>query len=66
MPQNKLVRALAFVPWAYALVWYLATTMGGPRVATWANWGWLAIVAFEVWAFLRVRAAERRNPPPSP
>jgi hypothetical protein len=38
--------------------------MAGPPVSTWANWGWLAVLAFEVWAFLRVRAQERDQPPP--
>jgi hypothetical protein len=64
VPQKKLYQALSIVPWVYALIWYLATSMGGPRLAELANWGWLLIVAFLVWGFFRVRAQERRNPPP--
>jgi len=64
VPRTKLLQALSLVPWAYALLWYLATSMSGPPVSTWANWGWLAVLAFEVWAFLRVRKQERDQPPP--
>lgn len=64
MPDKKLLHAVVYVPWAYVVLWYLATKQGGPRIAAWANWGWLAIIAFEVALFLMIRAQERRRPPP--
>ncbi len=63
VPNKILLRAVVAVPWAYALLWYLVTNSGEPRLAWWANWGWLAILAFEGWGFFAIRAQERRQPP---
>ncbi|MGH6877668.1 MAG: hypothetical protein ACREHV_09870 [Rhizomicrobium sp.] len=63
MPDKKLLNAVVFVPWGYAVLWYFANGQGG-RIAYWANWGWLAIMAAEAALFFLIRAQERRQPPP--
>ncbi|HEV2265567.1 MAG TPA: hypothetical protein VGR79_13680 [Stellaceae bacterium] len=65
VPNKLLLQAVAAVPWAYALFWYIATNSGGPRLAWWANWGWLAVIAFMGGGFFAIRAQERRRRPPS-
>lgn len=66
MPDKKLLNALVYVPWGYAVLWYFATNDGGPRLAAWANWGWLAIIAIEAAGFALVQVrARKRQPPPS-
>jgi len=65
VPNKILLQAVAAVPWAYALFWYVATNADAPRLAWWANWGWIAVIAFMVGGFFYIRAQERRQRPPS-